>query len=226
SAALPGRSHGQTYGRPGRACSPRSLPASGQFHRPCSLATPLTGGADRAAPAHPERLPEMHLSPEAHGPVERSRRFGAPPRLLLESCHVTPAPGRPGRDTARRLPPGCPYAQQARAPASGSRRVRRHNQRNAARAQFWLGAEFVALQLRRSFSLCAVLRTTVRSRPPIGPWAHSHSAAQVGALTRDHNAVRSARYLCRLLHSLLGHRVERLGSMSDRPVALSLGNTC
>src|SRR6516162_1048989 len=176
----------------------------------------------------------MHPSPEAHGPVERSRRFGAPtversrrfgapPKSLLESCCVTPAPGRPGRDSARRLPPGCPYAQQARAPASGSRRVRRHNQRNAARAQFWLGAEFVALQLKRSFSLCAVLRTKLCVRVPhIGPWPHSHSAAQVDALTRDHDAVRSARCLRWLLHSLVGHRVERLGSMSDRPVALSL----
>jgi hypothetical protein len=27
----------------------------------------------------------------------------------------------------------------------------------------------------------------------------------------------------RLLHSLVGHRVERPGSMSDRPVALNLG---
>src|SRR5262245_49271526 len=126
----------------------------------------------------------MHLSPEAHGPVERSRRFGAPPRSLLESCRVTPAPGRPGRDSARRLPPGCPYAQQARAPASGSQRVRRHNQPNAARAQFWLGAEFVALQLKRSFSRCAVLRTKLCVRAPhIGPWAHSHSAAQPNALT-------------------------------------------
>src|SRR5215469_6395859 len=41
SAALPGRCHRQRYGRPGRACSPRFLPAPGQFHRPCSLATPL-----------------------------------------------------------------------------------------------------------------------------------------------------------------------------------------
>src|SRR5262245_9945827 len=40
---------------------------------------------------------------------------------------------------------------------------------------------------------------------------------------RDHDAVRSARCLCRLLHSLVGHRVERLGSMIDRPVALNLG---
>src|SRR5215510_6588403 len=125
----------------------------------------------------------MHLSPEAHGPVERSRRFGAPPRSLLESCHVTPAPGRPGRDSARRLPLGCPYAQQSRAPASGSRRVRRHNQPNAARAQFWLGAQFVALQLKRSFSLCAILRTTVRSPPQIEPRPHSHSAAQLDAFT-------------------------------------------
>src|SRR5262249_11995788 len=119
----------------------------------------------------------MHPSPEAHGPVERSRRFGAPPKSLLESCRVPPAPGRPGRDSARRLPPGCPYAQQARAPASGSRRVRRHNQRNAARAQFWLGAEFVALQPKRSFSLCAVLRTKLCVRVPhIGPWPHSSEA--------------------------------------------------
>src|SRR5215831_1578616 len=82
----------------------------------------------------------MHPSPEAHGPVGRSRRFGAPPRSLLESCRVTPAQGRPTRDSARRLPLGCPYAQQARVPASGSRRTLRHTQRNAARAQFWLGA--------------------------------------------------------------------------------------
>ena len=41
SAALPCRCHRQRYGRPGRACSPRFLPAPGQFHRPCSLATPL-----------------------------------------------------------------------------------------------------------------------------------------------------------------------------------------
>jgi hypothetical protein len=40
---------------------------------------------------------------------------------------------------------------------------------------------------------------------------------------RDHDVVRSARCLCRLLHSLVGHRAERLGSMSDRPVALNLG---
>src|SRR6516225_10047460 len=105
----------------------------------------------------------MHSSPDAHGPVERSRRFGAPPKSLLESCRVTSAPGRPGRDSARRLPPGCPYAQQARAPASGSRRVRRHNQRNAARAQFWLGAEFVALQLKRIFSLLGPRETCIRA---------------------------------------------------------------
>src|SRR6516165_10583692 len=126
----------------------------------------------------------MHLCPEAHGPVERSRRFGAPPESLLESCRVTAAPGRPGRDSARRLPPGYPYAQQARAPASGSRRVRRHNQRNAARAQFSLGAEFVVLRLKRSFSLCAVLRTKLCVRaPPTRPWPHPHSAAQLHALT-------------------------------------------
>src|SRR5262245_4008341 len=133
----------------------------------------------------------MHLSPEAHGPVARSRRFGAPPRLLLESCRVTPAPGRPGRDSARRLPPGCPYVQQARAPASGSRRVRRHNQRNAARAQFWLGAEFVALQLKRSFSRRAVLRTKqcVLAPPPhrtMGALALSGpAAAAVTAITKS-----------------------------------------
>src|SRR5262245_45179175 len=81
----------------------------------------------------------MHPSPDAHGPVEGSRRFGALPKSL-ESCRVTSAPRRPGRDSARRLPLGCPYAQQARVPASGSRRTLRHTQRNAARAQFWLGA--------------------------------------------------------------------------------------
>src|SRR5262249_44332793 len=112
---------------------------------------------------HLERLQEMHPCPEAHGPVERSRRFGAPPRSLLKSCRITAAPGRPGRDSARRLPPGCPYEQQARAPASGSRRVRRHNQRNAARAQFWLGAESVALQLERIFSLLGPRETCIRA---------------------------------------------------------------
>jgi len=40
---------------------------------------------------------------------------------------------------------------------------------------------------------------------------------------RDHDAARSARLPSRLLHSLVGHRVERPGSMSDRPVALNLG---
>src|SRR5262249_13569118 len=82
-------------------------------------------------------------------------RPDAPPESLLESCRVTPAPSRLGRDSAPRLPLGCAYAQQARVPASGSRRVRRNTQRNAARAQFWLAAEFVALRLKRSFSLCA-----------------------------------------------------------------------
>src|SRR5262249_17363615 len=129
--------------------------------------------------ARPERLQGMHPSPEANSPVGRSRRFGAPARSLLESCRVTPAPSRPGRDSARRSPLGCLYAQQARAPASGSRRVRRNNQRNAARAEFYLGAEFVALRLRRSFSLCAVLRTNLCVRaPPIGSWPHAHSAAR------------------------------------------------
>src|SRR5262245_13405199 len=40
---------------------------------------------------------------------------------------------------------------------------------------------------------------------------------------RDHDAARSARLPSRLLHSLVGHRVERPGSMSDRPVGLILG---
>jgi hypothetical protein len=40
---------------------------------------------------------------------------------------------------------------------------------------------------------------------------------------RDHDAVRSARLPSRLLHSLVGHRAERPGSMRDRPVALNLG---
>src|SRR5262249_9306479 len=110
-----------------------------------------------------ERLQEMHPCPETHGPVGRFRRFGAPPRSLLESCRVTSAPGRPGQYYARRLPRGGLYAQQARAPASGSRRVRRHNQRNAARAQFWLGAEFVALQLERIFSLLGPRETCIRA---------------------------------------------------------------
>src|SRR5262249_21516319 len=111
----------------------------------------------------------MHPSPEAHGPVGRSRRFGALPRSLLESCRVTPAPGRPGRDSARRLPLGRPYAQQAQVPASGSRRALRHTQRNAARAQFWLGAEFVALRLKRSFSLCAAPQPTMAALSLSGP---------------------------------------------------------
>jgi hypothetical protein len=43
---------------------------------------------------------------------------------------------------------------------------------------------------------------------------------------RDHDAARLACLPSRLLHSLVGHRAEHPGSMSDRSAALNLGKIC